>query len=195
MAKLKDILQEAFEDRPKVDKHKVVEGVRNFGIVGKSLYNNNNIMETAKQLADIAESAHNHILGEQDDWFDKISVNKNMKSLKGSVVEFQKKAKEANALNQRLTALYEDIGHVLNRYYEIDENLDKVDPSKVEPEDDFKDREDKDIDNDGDVDDSDKFLHKKRQAITKAIKKESKSLKDVGGVVGIPALGDMIRRK
>ena len=50
MAKLKDILSEAFEDRPQIDKHKVVEGVRNFGIVGKSLYNNNNIMETAKQL-------------------------------------------------------------------------------------------------------------------------------------------------
>ena len=53
MAKLKDILQEAFEDKPQIDKHKVIEGVRNFGIVGKSLYNNNNIMETAKQLADI----------------------------------------------------------------------------------------------------------------------------------------------
>ena len=191
MAKLKDILQEAFENTPKIDKHKVVEGVRNFGIVGKSLYNNNNIMETAKQLADIAESAHNHILGEQDDWFDKISVNKNMKSLKGSVVEFQKAAKEAHQLNQRMTALYEDIGHVLNRYYEIDEALDKVDPSKVEPEDDFEDREDKDIDNDGDVDDSDEYLHKKRQAITKAIKKES----SIGGVVGIPALGDILKGK
>jgi hypothetical protein len=195
MAKLKNILQEVFEESPKVDKYKVVEGVRNFSIVGKQLYNNNNIVEIAKQLSEIAESAHHHILGEQDDWFDKISINKNMKSLKGSVMEFQKTAKEAHQLNQRMTALYEDIGHVLNRYYEIDENLDKVDPSKVEPEDDFKDREDKDIDNDGDVDDSDKFLHKKRQAITKAIKKESKSLKDVGGVVGIPALGDMIRRK
>ena len=208
MAKLKDILSEAFEDKPKVDKHKVVEGVRNFGIVGKSLYNNNNIMETAKQLADIAESAHNHILGEQDDWFDKISVNKNMKSLKGSVVEFQKAAKEAHQLNQRMTALYEDMGHVLNRYYDIDEahvyghddedsemeeKLDKVDPSKVEPEDDFKDREDKDIDNDGDVDDSDKFLHKKRQAITKAIKKQKSE--GIGGVVGIPALGDFVKGK
>ena len=195
MAKLKNILQEVFEDSPQVDKYKVVEGVKNFGIVGKQLYNNNNIVEVAKQLAEIAESAHHHILGEQDDWFDKISVNKNMKTLKGSVVEFQKTAKEAQALNQRMTALYEDIGHVLNRYYDIDEALDKVDPSKVEPEDDFKDREDKDIDNDGDTDDSDEYLHKKRQAISKAIKKESKSLKDVGGVVGIPALGDMIRRK
>jgi hypothetical protein len=195
MAKLKNILQEVFEESPQVDKYKVVEGVKNFGIVGKQLYNNNNIVEVAKQLAEIAESAHHHILGEQDDWFDKISVNKNMKTLKGSVVEFQKTAKEAQALNQRMTALYEDIGHVLNRYYEIDEALDKVDPSKVEPEDEFKDREDKDIDNDGDVDDSDEYLHKKRQAISKAIKKESKSLKDVGGVVGIPALGDMIRKK
>ena len=206
MKKMKNLLSEAFENQPKIDKHQVVEGVRNFGIVGKSLYNNNNIMETAKQLADIAESAHNHILSEQDDWFDRISVNKNMKTLKGSVVEFQKAAKEAHQLNQRMTALYEDIGHVLNRYYDIDEahvyghddedsemeeKLDKVDPSKVEPEDDFKDREDKDIDNDGDVDDSDKYLHKKRQAITKAIKKES----SFGGVVGIPALGDMVRKK
>ena len=188
MKKLKNILQEVFEESPKVDKYKVVEGVKNFGIVGKTLYNSSNIMEVAKQLSSIAESAHNHILGEQDDWFDKISVNKNMKTLKGSVVEFQKTAKEAHQLNQRLTALYEDIGHVLNRYYDIDEThvyghddedseieekeLDKVDPSKVEPEDDFEDRDDKDIDNDGDVDDSDEYLHKKRQAITKAIKKQ-----------------------
>jgi regulator of replication initiation timing len=192
MKKLKNILQEVFEESPQVDKYKVVEGVKNFGIVGKQLYNNNNIVETAKQLAEIAESAHHHILGENDDWFDKVSVNKNMKTLKGSVVEFTKTAKEAQAVNQRLTALYEDMGHILNRYYDISEDLDPVDTSKVEPEDDFKDREDKDIDNDGDVDGSDEYLHKKRQAISKAVKKESKG---IGGVVGIPALGDMIRRK
>ena len=63
MKKLKNILQEVFEDSPKVDKYKVVEGVKNFGIVGKSLYNNNNVMEIAKQLAEIAQSAHSHILG------------------------------------------------------------------------------------------------------------------------------------
>ena len=171
MKKLKNILGEAFEDSSRIDKHKVVEGVRNFGIVGKQLYNNNNIVEIAKQLSNIAESAHSHILGEQDDWFDKISVNKNMKTLKGSVVEFQKTAKEANALNQRLTALYEDIGHVLNRYYDIDENLEEMDkPDEDELDGSFDDREDKDIDNDGDSDDSDEYLHKKRQAISKAMK-------------------------
>ena len=178
MKKMKDILSEAFEDTPTVNKHSVIEGVRNFSVVGKSLYNNGNIMEVANQLADIAESAHSHILGEQDDWFDKISVNKNMKSLKTGVVEFQKTAKEAHSHNQRLTSLYEDIGHVLNRYYEIDEvideKLDSVDTSKVEPHDDFEDREDQDIDNDGEVDDEDAYIHNKRQNITKAVKKETK---------------------
>ena len=33
MKKLVDILSEAFENTPKVDRHQVVEGVRNFGIV------------------------------------------------------------------------------------------------------------------------------------------------------------------
>ena len=39
MVKLKNLLNEVFEDTPKVNKHKVVEGVKNYGIVGKQLYN------------------------------------------------------------------------------------------------------------------------------------------------------------
>ena len=186
MAKLKKLLSEVFEDAPKVDRHQVIEGVRSFGVVGKSLYNNSNVMEIAKQLSEVAEAAHNHILGEQDDWFDKVSVTRNMKTLKSSVNEFKKAAKESHVLNQRLTGLYEDIGHVLNRYYEIDEAMDAVG------------KEDGDIDNDGDEDSSDEYLKKRRAAIGKAMKKqknESKSLKDVGGVVGIPALGDFVKGK
>ena len=187
MKKLKDILSEAFEDTPKVDKHKVVEGVRNFGIVGKSLYNNNNVLEIAKQLAQVAEAAHTHILGENDDWFDKVSINKNMKMLKGSVLEFQKTAKESHMLNQRLTGLYEDIGHILNRYYDIDEGLDPVG------------KEDDDVDNDGDTDDSDEYLKKRRAAISKAVKstkesinsKPTKRLKDIKNVVNVGATGGL----
>ena len=41
--------------------------------------------------------------------------------------------------------------------------MDPVDPKAAKKK--FKDRKDKDIDNDGDVDDSDKFLHKRRKAI------------------------------
>ena len=214
MAKLKDLLSEVFDETPKVDKHKVIEGVRNYGIVGKTLYNNSNIMEVAKQLAEIAEQAHHHILGEQDDWFDKISVNRNMKSLKAGVMEFQKTAKEAHSLNQRLTSLYEDIGHVLNRYYEIDEVIDEVDKGdmdndgKNEPDDEeylqnkdtaikkaVKNEDKGDMDNDGkDEPDDEEYLQNKDTAIKKAVKNEGNGIRGVSGIVGMPALGDFVSK-
>jgi hypothetical protein len=95
-------------------------------------------------------------VSETSDWFDKVSVNNNMKSLKGSVTEFKKAAIESHQLNQRLTGLYEDIGHVLNRYYEIDE------------------ADQGDMDGDGlSEPDSEEYLDSKRDAITQAVKGEA----------------------
>ena len=48
-----------------------------------------------------------------------------------------------------------------------EKKIDPVNPEAAKKK--FDDRKDKDIDNDGDVDDSDRFLHKRRKAISKAI--------------------------
>ena len=51
-----------------------------------------------------------------------------------------------------------------------EKKLDPVNPDAVKKK--FDDRKDKDIDNDGDVDSTDKYLHKRRKAISKAVKNE-----------------------
>ena len=55
-----------------------------------------------------------------------------------------------------------------------EKKLDAVNPKAVKKK--FDDRKDKDIDNDGDVDDSDKFLHKRRKAVSKAITGQKESI-------------------
>ena len=56
------------------------------------------------------------------------------------------------------------------------EGLDAVQKDAIKKK--FKDRKDKDIDNDGDVDSSDKYLHKRRKAVAKAIAKEENELSE-----------------
>lgn len=57
---------------------------------------------------------------------------------------------------------------VAGKQYNVEAEMDKVNPVAVKKK--FADRKDKDIDNDGDVDSSDKYLHKRRKAISKAVK-------------------------
>ena len=161
MGMVEDIGLNLADDRPKVNKHEVIEAVKSYARVGKQLYNGGGILEAAKQLVQMAESAQNHVLSETSDWFDAVSVKRNMKELKGLTGQFRKTAVEANATNQRLSALYEDMGNILNRYYDIEDVREALDPVG---------QEDDDVDNDGDEDDSDAYLKKRRAAVTKAVK-------------------------
>ena len=165
--KLKKLIEDfSLDENPKVDKFQVTEAVRNYARIGKQLRVNSNIMEAAKQLAEMADNAQNHVLSETSDWFDGVSVKRNMKELKGLTGQFKKTAVEANATNQRLSALYEDMGNILNRYYDIDEDIEEaLDPVG---------KEDDDVDNDGDSDDTDDYLKKRRAAVAKAIKNGDK---------------------
>ena len=185
MGMVEDIGLGLADKEPSVNKHEVIEAVKSYARIGKQIQVNNGIMEAAKQLAQMAEAAQNHVLSETDDWFDAVSVKRNMKELKGLTGQFKKTAVEANATNQRLSALYEDMGNILNRYYDIDEALDPVG------------KEDDDIDNDGDTDDSDAYLKKKRDAISKAVKNEDRvpMEKDGKKLVGWRFAGKTYKKK
>ena len=51
----------------------------------------------------------------------------------------------------------------------LSEKVDNIDDKEAATK--FDDLKDKDIDNDGDTDDSDRYLHNRRKAVTKAVKK------------------------
>jgi len=81
------------------------------------------------------------------------------------------------------------IEDVIRKMYQTEKKLDAVNPVAVKKK--FDDRKDKDIDNDGDVDSSDKFLHKKRKAISKAVKGEAETKGKKDSIEVNPKIDDM----
>jgi hypothetical protein len=77
------------------------------------------IIEVAETLGGVVEAAKELTLREADDWFDKVTIKRNMSELEKLDKAFDKVATEARSLDERLHALYEDMGHILGRYYEI----------------------------------------------------------------------------
>jgi hypothetical protein len=109
------------ENEPKVNSEQILSKIQEFGNLGKSIYKSGDLKETAKTLSDIANAAKVHTLRETEDWFDKVTVNRNMKELTNLSKHFNKLSEEASSVQQRLEALYEDMGGVLGRYYELNE--------------------------------------------------------------------------
>ncbi len=75
--------------------------------------------ELAERLMGVAEFAEQAVMSEADDWFDKHTVSRNMKEMKSYVKEFSKVAQEHDGLRRRMSALYDDMGRVLERYFEV----------------------------------------------------------------------------
>ena len=109
------------ESETKIDSKQILSKIQEFGQLGKSIYKTGDLKETAKTLSDIANAAKVHTLRETEDWFDKVTVNRNMKELTDLSKNFDKLSEEASSVQQRLEALYEDMGIVLSRYYDLNE--------------------------------------------------------------------------
>ena len=103
----------------KISSEQVTEALKNYNKLGETLYQQQTLKETAKSLSKIAEMAASHTLQETEDWFDKVTVSRNMKELTNHSKSFSKIAEEASSVQQRLAGLYEDMGNILNRYYDI----------------------------------------------------------------------------
>jgi len=93
------------------DMEKNMEGEKTVMVGGAAMYPSKNIVENANKVT----------LEETGDWFDRVTVNRHMKSMNESFKVFQKTLSEVHTLQQRMESTYDEIGEVLSKYYEIKE--------------------------------------------------------------------------
>jgi len=108
-------------DEETIDVKGLTNEIAQFNKIGEAIFGKSNITEISEKLSWIANQAKSHTLSETEDWFDKITINRNMKELTGLSKQFSKISSESESLQQRLGALYEDMGNIIGRYYEIGE--------------------------------------------------------------------------
>jgi len=121
-SKLRDIVKDIYGDaEATVDEGAFLEAVGKYNEIGSFIHREGNLKDVAEHLSKLAKTARAHTLSETEDWFDKVTVNRNMKELNGLAGSFSKVATEAQAMQERMAGLYEDMGHIINRYYDISE--------------------------------------------------------------------------
>ena len=103
------------------EKREFLKAVSEYRKLGEAIYRSSNLAETYESIKNIGETAQKVTLEETGDWFDKVTVNRHMKSMNESFKVFSNTIKEVNTLQQRLESAYDEMGEVLGKYYEIKE--------------------------------------------------------------------------
>ena len=103
------------------EKREFLKAVSEYKKFGESIYRSGDLAEVYESIKNIVETAQKVTLEETGDWFDKVTVNRHMKSMNESFKVFSNTIKEVNTLQQRLESCYDEMGEVLGKYYEIKE--------------------------------------------------------------------------
>ena len=126
---LKHILSEKYlgeNEKPQMtreDKKAFLEAVSQYHKLGEMVYRNNKLSELSETLNSIVTTAENLTIQESEHWFDNVTVSRHMKQIQEAYKVFEKTAGEMSGMQQRLEAAYEDIGTVLNKYYNVNNSL------------------------------------------------------------------------
>lgn len=123
-------LKESLEgDKPEMsndDKRRFLEIISTYNKYQDQMKRQSDMSEIADTLGAIVDAAKELTTSSAGDWFDAVTIKRNMGELDKLDTQFQKFAADAKLMDERLHALYEDMGHILNRYYDIadiDENV------------------------------------------------------------------------
>ncbi len=125
----KMVKEEEKHESRKIDTEAFLGMVNRFGRIGEDM-KVNDLRSIANVLKNVADTAKTHTESLEEDWFDRVTVSRNMKELNSHSKQFSKIAEEAAGLQERMQGLYEDMGNIMGRYYEISEDITEDDEYK-----------------------------------------------------------------
>ena len=102
-----------------------LEVISTYKAFGRKLQAEHDLAEIANTLGGIVDAATTFTQKESGNHFDPATVKRNMSDLGKLSSQFEKSANEAKQLQQRMSSLYEDMGHVLGRYFDMQEISDE----------------------------------------------------------------------
>jgi hypothetical protein len=103
------------------EKRAFLEAVASYHQFGEMISHKGNLSEIHENIKNIVENASSLTIKETGDWFDRVTVQRHMKSMNESYKVFSNSINEVVQLQQRLESAYDEIGEVLGKYYEIKE--------------------------------------------------------------------------
>jgi regulator of replication initiation timing len=107
-------------DRLSEDQKKILYNeMKNFGKYGDAVYQEADLNEIAKRFEALTEYAKRYLNENASDKFDQVTINRNIKELQKKVRKFKKEAEKVQQHRERLTALYDDIGLIFDRYFGV----------------------------------------------------------------------------
>jgi hypothetical protein len=127
MIKLKNIIKESEmavqkPKNPKMHdeaKRHFLEIISTYGSFRPKLQAEHDLAEVAETLGAIVDAAHTFTMKEMGEGYDGATVKRNMGDLTKLSKQFEKTALEAKQLQQRMHSMYEDMGYVLGKYFEM----------------------------------------------------------------------------
>ncbi len=125
--KLKNILESLNPKTSLEEKKSFLQEVERFNEYGSIIYRTEDLRKVAENINNLCEKAETITLEEAQDWFDEVTIKRNIKELNRKKSDFVKTVHEISKMQQRLEALYEEIGGTLSRYFEIKGGNDALD--------------------------------------------------------------------
>ena len=103
------------------EKKKMYETIKSYNEYRKNL-KAESVYETANKIMEAVNLAERYALKECGDWMQENTAIRHFKELKKMSEAFKKNAAKCQQQNNEMVSLYEDMGNILEKYFEIKSN-------------------------------------------------------------------------